>query len=291
MRSLSFLGLSGLLIVSLFAWSACQTDDHRATMHRPALSDSLERGYERLQARYQRMGDSLPRDLRAMAGPMQQMHWQMMGGNSTRGRARHRGMGEEGMMGRHHRQMHGGAQREWHQQMHAIHRQMAQMHHEHHPGMAAQHQQMAQWHQQMSGAVPVDTAAAPPTADRPVVSGGAVYQQQCATCHGADGQGLAGSFPPLSRTEWVMGDTDRLVRILLHGLQGPMEVRETRYNGVMPAFGQRLSDAEIAAVLTYVRTSWANGASDVTEADVREVRRQFPNRQQPWSASALRDDS
>jgi mono/diheme cytochrome c family protein len=88
-----------------------------------------------------------------------------------------------------------------------------------------------------------------------------------------------------------MGDTDRLVRILLHGLQGPMEVRETRYNGVMPAFGQRLSDAEIAAVLTYVRTSWANGASDVTEADVREVRRQFPNRQQPWSASALRDDS
>lgn len=289
MRSVSLFVLFGLLIVGLFAWNACQRREGPAARHSRSLSDSLERGYQRLQARYRRMGDSLPPDVSEMVGSMQQMHRQMRRGGARGGRGMRRGPGDRGMQGegrrQHHRHMHGGAQREWHQQMQAVHRQMAQMHREQHPGMAAQHRTMARWHQQMFGAVSADTAASSTSADRSVASGEVVYQQQCASCHGAEGQGLAGSFPPLAKTTWVMGETERLVRILLHGLQGPVEVRGTRYNGVMPAFGQRLSDAEIAAVLTYVRSSWSNQASDVMPGTVRNVRVEHSERASPWSAS------
>lgn len=290
MRFLSLFVLSSALIIGLFTWSACQQEER--PMQQRALTDSLERGYQQLQARYQQMGDSLAPPMRQMAGSMQQMHRQMMGADSMGGQGMQRGMGGqgmrgEGMMGQHRQQMHGGTQREWHQQMMEMHRQMAEMHENRQPGMAAQHRRMMQWHQQMFESAPAD-ASPPSSGTETAASGEVIYQRQCATCHGANGQGVAGTFPPLDEAEWVTGDTDRLVRILMHGLQGPVEVGGTRYNGVMPAFGGRLNNEEIAALLTYIRSSWGNQASEVTTGAVQEVRTEYSGRTSPWSASELR---
>jgi mono/diheme cytochrome c family protein len=113
-----------------------------------------------------------------------------------------------------------------------------------------------------------------------------LYNNNCAACHQTDGQGVAGRFPPLADAEWVTGDARILSRILLHGLQGPISVRGTEYNGAMPAWGN-LGDAEIAAVLSYIRNSWGNGAGEVSEALVAEVRQSVGARSEPWTAAEL----
>jgi mono/diheme cytochrome c family protein len=119
----------------------------------------------------------------------------------------------------------------------------------------------------------------------PMLLGRRVYAS-CASCHQADGQGVAGAYPPLAGAEWVTGDPRVLSRILLHGLEGPISVRGAVYSGVMPAWAN-LSDAEIAAVLTYIRNSWGNEAGDVPSDLVAEVRRSVSTRTTPWSAEEL----
>ncbi|AKA34645.1 Dehydrogenase [Flagellimonas lutaonensis] len=97
----------------------------------------------------------------------------------------------------------------------------------------------------------------------------------CITCHQADGEGLKQSgFPPLSQTQWVTGNEDRLIKIALNGLYGPIEVKGGQYPGQVPmtAYGNMLNDEEIAAVLTYVRNSFGNEASVITADKVKKVR-------------------
>lgn len=108
------------------------------------------------------------------------------------------------------------------------------------------------------------------------VKGAEVYSREghCITCHQPDGEGLpAAMFPPLSQTKWVLGSEERLIKLTLHGLMGPIEVKGKAYPGQVPmtAFRQ-LSDGELAAVLTYVRNSFKNQASVITPAKVKEVR-------------------
>jgi mono/diheme cytochrome c family protein/glucose/arabinose dehydrogenase len=104
-----------------------------------------------------------------------------------------------------------------------------------------------------------------------------LYQQDgyCVTCHQPDGNGLTASgFPPLSGTEWVLGSQDRLIKLVLHGMMGPIEIKGKEYPGNVPMtpFGGLMTDEEIAAVLTYVRNSFTNRASVVTPEKVREIR-------------------
>ncbi|GAB3247056.1 GDSL-type esterase/lipase family protein [Larkinella harenae] len=97
----------------------------------------------------------------------------------------------------------------------------------------------------------------------------------CVTCHQADGKGLAASgFPPLNGTKWVTGNEERLIKIALNGLLGPIEVAGKNYPGQVPMtpFGGLLKDDEIAAVLTYVRNSFGNQASAITPEQVKKVR-------------------
>ncbi|MFK7852273.1 MAG: PVC-type heme-binding CxxCH protein [Akkermansiaceae bacterium] len=106
--------------------------------------------------------------------------------------------------------------------------------------------------------------------------GAEVYHREghCITCHQPDGEGLpAAQFPPLSGTKWVNGSEERLIKLTLHGLMGPIEVKGKKYPGQVPmtAFKQ-LSDAEIAAVLTYVRNTFGNEAPMVTPAKVKNIR-------------------
>ena len=90
-------------------------------------------------------------------------------------------------------------------------------------------------------------------------------------CHQADGKGLPGSFPPLAGAGEYYGDPQNHARIIVHGLQGEIEVLGVKYNGAMPAQGN-LSDYDIAAVATYVRNAWGNDDGIVTPEDVQAVR-------------------
>jgi mono/diheme cytochrome c family protein len=120
-------------------------------------------------------------------------------------------------------------------------------------------------------------------------SGQALYVR-CQTCHQANGEGLAGVYPPLTGSEWVTGDAAIPIRIVLHGLQGPITVKGQSYNSVMPAYGtgQPMTDDEVAAVLTYVRSSFGNDASAVTAAEVARERAATASRTGPWTAEELR---
>ncbi len=139
-------------------------------------------------------------------------------------------------------------------------------------------------HPPKAGAV---VAAAPVD---PIVMGRAVYNQVCASCHQPTGLGLAPVFPPLAGSEWVTGSEDRAIRIVLHGLQGPIQVKGVEYTGVMPAAGPgsgfNLSPERIAAVLTFIRQEWGNSAPPVSAARVSEIRAQAGNRG-AWTAAEL----
>ena len=116
------------------------------------------------------------------------------------------------------------------------------------------------------------------------VDGSVVYSAQCAACHQATGMGLSGVFPPLVGADWVLENDERLVQILLHGIQGEIVVKGVTYNGVMPAFPQ-LSDADLAAVLTHIRQDWGNDATAITPDQIASGRDRFPDRG-PWGGGA-----
>ncbi len=102
-------------------------------------------------------------------------------------------------------------------------------------------------------------------------SGSAVFAQNCASCHAATGKGIPGAFPPLAGNPVVTGDPNKLISTVLGGMNGPMAVNGAHFNGAMPAWKDKLSPAEVAAVVTYIRSSWGNKAPAVTEAQVKAL--------------------
>ncbi len=118
---------------------------------------------------------------------------------------------------------------------------------------------------------------------------GAQVYVRCAACHQPDGSGVPAVFPPLAGSEWVLGPADLPIAIVLHGVQGPIAVRGKTYDNSMLAYGTTapLSDGEVAAVLTYVRTSWGNAAPAVSAADVARVRAATAARTTQWTPAAL----
>jgi mono/diheme cytochrome c family protein len=114
--------------------------------------------------------------------------------------------------------------------------------------------------------------AAGAAADVPLaVLGEKVYGANCASCHLPNGVGTA-AVPPLAGSEWVDGaefGDKRLVAILMKGIKGPINVKGTVYNGVMPNLGQSMKPRDVAAVLTFIRQAWGNkGTGEITEAQV-----------------------
>lgn len=102
-------------------------------------------------------------------------------------------------------------------------------------------------------------------------NGATIYNTNCSSCHQATGKGLAGQFPPLAGNPVVNGPAGTVIHIVKNGLTGPVKVNGVTYNGMMPAWKQ-LQPAEIAAVITYVRSSWGNHGSAVTEAQVNATK-------------------
>jgi mono/diheme cytochrome c family protein len=109
------------------------------------------------------------------------------------------------------------------------------------------------------------------------LAGHEIYHREghCATCHQPDGLGLPDAgFPPIAGTRWAQGDEERLIKLTLHGLMGPLEVNGVDYPGQVPMtpFGGLLDDEGVAAVLTYVRNHFGNEAPAVAPEAVAKVR-------------------
>lgn len=122
----------------------------------------------------------------------------------------------------------------------------------------------------------------------PMTLGKRLYAN-CQACHQADGRGVEGNYPPLAGSSWVTGDPDTLVRILLHGVEGELEVAGRVYNQAMPPW-RHLRDEQLAAVATYVRGSWGNAAPPVDPETVQAVRAATATRSRPWTMAELRNE-
>ncbi|MBV8163415.1 MAG: cytochrome b N-terminal domain-containing protein [Candidatus Eremiobacteraeota bacterium] len=136
------------------------------------------------------------------------------------------------------------------------------------------------------GQTPVEGYGAPPSQESvPTIAltypqtaaagpvGATVFAQNCASCHGAAGKGTPGSFPPLDGNPFVTGDPNKVIGAVMHGMKGPIVVNGVSFSGAipMPSWSSKLSPAEVAAVVTYIRSAWGNHASAVTEAQVKAI--------------------
>ena len=137
-----------------------------------------------------------------------------------------------------------------------------------------------------AGAAPTAAPGAAAPGAPAAGQGLAVYQRTCQTCHQATGRGMPGTFPPIAGSEIINGDKRKLIRLVLHGLQGPITVAGQRYNNVMPPW-KSLSDAEMAAVLTYERSNFGNSSSAVTAEEVARERAATTSRATMWTMQEL----
>ncbi|MEP7257236.1 MAG: c-type cytochrome, partial [Flavitalea sp.] len=107
-----------------------------------------------------------------------------------------------------------------------------------------------------------------------MLEGGILFNSYCATCHARDGLGDNNRYPPLAGSEMVLGDKEKLIAIVLNGLQGPVTVKEKTYDGLMPAHGGFLDDNAVASIVSYIRKNkkWDNQADIVTPMEVKHIR-------------------
>lgn len=135
---------------------------------------------------------------------------------------------------------------------------------------------------------PAEVASLAPSEAELIFGKGKQIYANCQGCHQPKGGGTPGQIPPLVNSSWVKGDPKLAAAIVLNGLQGPIAVNGTPYNGAMTAVGAAWSDEEIAAVLTYIRQSW-NGEELVTAEQVAEARTMIKDsgHQGTWNKASL----
>jgi mono/diheme cytochrome c family protein len=126
--------------------------------------------------------------------------------------------------------------------------------------------------------------ASMPDADH-LALGKKLYVSNCKVCHLEDGSGRFPEFPPLAGSDWALGSAERMIAILLHGLDGKIVVNGKTFSGTMPPFKDRLSYAKIAAILTYVRNAWGNSASSISVEQVKQVAERTKSRKRVWNGA------
>ena len=108
-----------------------------------------------------------------------------------------------------------------------------------------------------------------------ISEGESLYNLYCSPCHQPDGKGSEGRFPPISMTDWVNKDKNRLIGLILNGMAGVIEVNGNIYNNIMPSFSY-LDDKEVASLLSYVRQSFGNNSDALTSEEVAAMRNLQP---------------
>ena len=137
---------------------------------------------------------------------------------------------------------------------------------------------------------PKASLAGGPVAFEPdAAKGEKLFIVNCAACHQATGLGVPGAFPPLAKSAWVAGSEERIIKAIIAGLAGEIEVNGVKYNGNMPNIGAGLKDGQIAHIATYVRQAWGNVAEPVMDTKVTEVRKAIGNRAQYSPADLLKE--
>lgn len=133
------------------------------------------------------------------------------------------------------------------------------------------------------GSVPmVKKTGGPNEAQGPAVElsqadrGKKIFSANCATCHQANGLGVAGQYPPLAGSEYVINGTRRPAMVVLKGLEGPLTVKGSHFGtAVMQPWEKTLTDAKIADVLTYVRSDWGNQAPPISTEQIAALRKEL----------------
>ncbi len=121
-----------------------------------------------------------------------------------------------------------------------------------------------------------------------------LFMTYCKICHGEKGEGLQSLGPPLAGSQWVTGNKEMLLAIVLQGLTGPVKVGDKLYetpevSGEMPGFAQndKLSDTDIAQILSFIRSAWSNNAGSVSSKEVQHARKRYKDREQPFTMETL----
>jgi nitrite reductase (NO-forming) len=114
---------------------------------------------------------------------------------------------------------------------------------------------------------PFEASSTPAQASAP--SGEMLYKRSCTSCHMANGEGIPNVYPPLAKSDYLV-DKDRAITQVIKGSSGEIVVNGNKYNNTMPP--QQLNDEEIAAVLSYVYSSWENNGTKVTADEVKAIR-------------------
>ncbi len=259
----------------------------------------MQEKYQSLISEYQAKADTLPQEVQVLYGDLQKMYEQMDYNHQqmiARNRARNE-QGDKKMVSdklRMHIQSHMVG--EWYHQMKGMHQKLGNYHRDrNHPLLAKLNKEIVDAYANILDRIPgLDEAADVPfnaQGNPSILNGKRLYVQNCASCHGGEGQGIADIFPPLVNSEWVTGDKSTALRILLNGLEGEVSVREQTYSGYMPSFKARLSAAEMAAILNHLRTESKDSLSVFTQDDVIRIGKTYGNRTSPWHADELRKNS
>ncbi len=116
-----------------------------------------------------------------------------------------------------------------------------------------------------------------------------LYLLTCGSCHQLHGRGQDGLAPSLLNSDWVLGSAERMTRIVLHGLQGPIVVKDKEWNLFMPGLAEVMDDEQLASVMTYVRREWGHMASPVEPDLVAAVRAKYADRVDMWTVEELEE--
>ncbi|MDN5200846.1 c-type cytochrome [Fulvivirgaceae bacterium BMA10] len=127
-------------------------------------------------------------------------------------------------------------------------------------------------------------------------NGGNLFKKVCQTCHGDQGQGIISLGPPLAGSEWVTGNKERLISIVLFGLEGPVEVNGKLYQSpeiapIMPGLfnNESLTNQEIAEILNFIRHSWGNNAERIDPKEINIIRNKYPDGTRPFTQADFED--
>ena len=126
---------------------------------------------------------------------------------------------------------------------------------------------------------PAHIAALAPSVAQPQVPPADLFMRNCMACHQLQGQGIAGVFPPLAASPYVASENqERMASIMVYGLMGPIKVNGVQYSSVMPGLGAALSDKDLSAIASYVRSSFGNQASPIPPEIFAKVRQKWKTR-------------
>ncbi|MDB6025464.1 MAG: dehydrogenase [Verrucomicrobiales bacterium] len=113
-----------------------------------------------------------------------------------------------------------------------------------------------------------------------------LFATTCAACHQLTGLGMEGLAPPLADSQWVLGPENRLARIVLSGVKGPIEVNGKKFELEMPSLNT-MDDEQLASILTYIRREWEHTADPIDPATLKKTRAETATRNEAWTSADL----